>query len=162
MFVGPTNAKRTDKLLYTASSCKTMYTLIKVYNRELLRHREFKFSNYLHGDSSASCIKPLVLVPDIQLCKSCRKPGKTRIAAAFPAVFTRDGPTVAASYNKRCEECKITYYYSYSDIMDADGKSKTQYCPNSVKRLSRRIPSEADTSTHNFRPHEFYGMFRNV
>ena len=29
MFVGPTNAKRTDNLLYTASSCKTMYTLMK-------------------------------------------------------------------------------------------------------------------------------------
>ena len=119
MFVGPTNAKRTDMWLFTASSCKTMNTLIKVYNRELLRHREFKFSNYLHGDSSASCIKPLVLVPAIKLCKSSRKPGKTRSAAVFLAMYTRDGPTVAASYRKRCEECNITYYYSYSDRMYA-------------------------------------------
>ena len=93
------------------------------------------------GESSASCIKPLVLVPDIKLCKSSRKPVKTPSAAAFPVVYT----------------LKITYYYSYSDRMDADGQSKRQYCPNSVKKdlfpdvhsnFLRSIPSDADTLRH--------------
>lgn len=129
--IGKDSQKENITFVPSGPYCKVVYKIIEGQHPDFLLVDHILHDKVVLSDPEKNALKPLVLVPSVNDCIQCGK--RTQVKRpSFPLVFTRCGVLVAACYTGRCEECKITFSYSYYEI-DCDGKRRRIYYTKAVE-----------------------------